>query len=155
MSFEPGDRVCAVCARVLDRVERAGDTVGWQHTAADLPADHPAVPVEPGEVHTALRCDFCLAEHPGWEIPARAFDYAGAPDAGSDGDWSACDICAELVRRHRWTALRQRAVAAFVQRHPLPVADTGPVGRALGRLYRQLRENMLGPPRPIHPDRAR
>jgi hypothetical protein len=149
VSFEPGDRVCAVCARVLDRVERAGVTVGWRHTLIDTPADHPAVPVRPEQVHTASRCDFCSADAPSWAIPARPFVYEGAPDAGSDGDWAGCDACAELIRRNRWTALRQRAVAAFAARTGAPADQLEPLGRALGRLYRQLRRNMLGPPQPL------
>jgi len=153
VSFAAGDRVCAVCARVLDLVEHDGAVRGWQHTMADQPEDHPAVPVAPADVHAALRCDFCLADDPRWDIPARTFVYDGAPGAGSDGDWAACDACAELIRRHRWTMLRQRAVAAFVDRHGLAPEQEQRMGRALGRLYRQLRANMLGPPRPIEPAR--
>jgi hypothetical protein len=86
-----------VRARVLDRAERAGVTVGWRHTFIDTPAHHPAVPVRPADVDTAGQCDFCSADAPSWEIPAQPFVYEGAPDAGwdagSDGDWAACDAC--------------------------------------------------------------
>ena len=159
--------VCAVCGRILNAyVSPEGDR-SWLHTFADLPEDHPAVPVGTDEGITAQsRCDFCSAESPAWELPARSFVLPGLTlgpvDNGSHGNWSACDRCAQLIDRNQWTALRRRALAAWSVSAPGtdigPASeadgaevDVGGVDRQLSQLYRLLRCNVTGPLRRSRP----
>jgi hypothetical protein len=113
-------QVCAVCGRILNLYVSAEGERSWLHTFADLPEDHPAVPVGTDEgIVPQPRCDFCSAEDPTWELPSCSFVVPGLTlgpvDNGSHGDWSACDSCAQLISRNQWTALRRRALTAWSQ----------------------------------------
>ncbi len=123
---------CAVCARVLDAVTTPPKygflgVTSYRHGLADLPEDHPAVPVPPDQVHTAARCDFCSADDPAWIVPARSFRLEAVPQAHSV---------------EAWAALRRRVLAAFARREQV----TPGMAAGLNRLYKQLRANLLGPP---------
>lgn len=133
-------RACAVCARMLDYFQATdGGESGWQHGFVDSPADHLAVPVEPGQIHTRGRCDFCSAESPTWMIPARDFHAVGA--SYSDGGWGACEACKTLVDGDRWNTLIARVMTA---------CDLPPDAVThLRRLYRALRANITGAPTPL------
>ena len=62
-------QVCAVCGRILNAYVSPEGKRSWLHTFADLPEDHPAVPVGPGEgIIPQPRCDFCSAKDPAWEL---------------------------------------------------------------------------------------
>ena len=149
-------QVCAVCGRILNAYVSSEGERSWLHTFADLPEDHPAVPVGTGEgIIPQPRCDFCSAEDPAWELPARSFVIPGLTlgpvDNGSHGSWSACDRCAQLIDRNQWTALRRRALAAWSD--SATGQDTDPdrdvaeadLDRQLAQLYRLLRRNVTGP----------
>lgn len=149
-------RVCAVCARTLECVvptENGRDLpelASWRHGIQDSPADHPAVPVEAGEIHAAMRCDFCNVEDPSWDVPVADFtmsSYEDQPREDSAGGWAACARCAELIQSNQWSALLRHAVASFMMKHP--DAEEAEVWADVGKLYRDLRRNMLGPPRPL------
>lgn len=148
-SNDPEARACAVCARVLDRVVAPDrvTTTGYKHSDADLPEDHPAVPVPYAAVNLRGRCDFCFVEHPTWQIPARRFDYDSIPDAGSADNWAACDTCAGYIAADRWTALRRYVLARYVSGEaPSKNMTIAELDTALGRLWRQLRQNITGAP---------
>jgi hypothetical protein len=152
-------RVCAVCGRILNAYVSPEGERSWLHTFADLPEDHPAVPVGLSDGIIALpRCDFCSAEDPAWELPARSFVIPGLTlgpvGNGSHGNWSACATCAQLIDRNQWTALRRRALAAWSD--STTGEDTGADGEAdvdrqLSQLYRLLRRNVTGPLRRCRP----
>ena len=152
-------RVCAVCGRILNSYLSPAGCQSWLHTFADLPEDHPAVPVRLSDGVTAQpRCDFCSDEHPTWEVPARSFVVpgltSGPVDNASHGNWSACDRCAELIRRNQWTALRRRALAAWSDSAAAAGTGSGPtagIDQQLAQLYRLLRRNITGPPRRSQP----
>lgn len=133
--------VCAVCARILDRVT---DPTGSRYDHGDGEADHPAVPVHPSQLAAVdLRCDFCFTPDPGWTVPVENFRYGVLPDHGSLGDWLACDACAGLILRGLWSDLLRRAVAGLDERQgPTPAA----VVDQLSLLHRQLRRHLTGLP---------
>ena len=149
-------RVCAVCGRILNVYVSPEGRRAWLHTYADLPEDHPAVPVDLGDgIHPRPRCDFCDSEQPTWELPARSFILpglsSGPVEDASHGNWAACDRCAQMIDRNQWNALRRRALAAWSDRADDPTQQTA-VERQLGQLYRQLRRNITGPAHRSPPD---
>ena len=146
----PEPRACAVCARVLAAITLDGAEVRYDHELIDQPADHPPVPVPPDAIHTRQRCDFCTAEDPGWVLPARTFSVPGLP-AASVQAWAACEPCAALIRLNQWTRLRARCVPILAATNP--AMRPAEVDAALGRLWRQLRRNLIAghPIRKAHP----
>ena len=66
----------------------------------------------------------------------------------NEGDWAACDICADLFRAGKWNAIIGRVAKAFRAHSGQPV-QTG----ALRMVYRQLRAHITGPLRlTVRPD---
>jgi hypothetical protein len=129
--------ICAVCLRALDRRTDAFG-VRWLHTSLD-PAAHTPQPVPMPSGWTGGRCDFCSANNPSWELPARSFKMPLTTHHGSEGGWAACDTCADLIRENRWDTVLDRACEQF-----------GPPARpALRVMYRRLRANVTGPVRRI------
>jgi hypothetical protein len=145
-----GPMACAVCARVLDRVgsfdsDEAEAGVAWAHLLSGAPADHLAVPVPVDQVQVLYRCDFCSVDGPEWTVPAASFAVDGIP-AGSIAGWAACDVCAALVGRNEWSALRRRVLARYLPHGLMGDAAEESMGRTLDRTWRQLRANITGPP---------
>ena len=147
-ALEPPRRVCAVCARVLAATTRDGEFV-YRHERIDSPADHPAVPVAPQAIQTRARCDFCLAEDPAWIVPARSFQPAGTAQM-SVGAWAACQVCAPLIGRNQWAALRRHVIARYRDADRLGGLSEQVVAAGLSRLWRQLRPHITGEPVRIH-----
>jgi hypothetical protein len=65
-------------------------------------------------------CDFCSSPDVRWRYPARDFTRSvmGVVDAGSRGDWAACDACHRLIR----LSLRDKLVERCLKRYPLYAA---------------------------------
>lgn len=143
---EPEKRTCAVCARVLDAYEIDGE-VTWGHTLAGADDDHPAVPVEPDEVQTKYRCDFCNEDEPKWVVPVRPFPVPDQPGVMSGENWSACEGCGHLIELNQWTALLRRVAESWERRHGLPMLPEVKTG--LSSVYRVLRKNITGSMRPV------
>jgi len=135
MSSNVPIRACAVCARILDHADGAG----YMHMISD---GHVVVPVVPSEIRTDYRCDFCTAPHPTWVLPADSFKVAGIP-AGSDGGWSACEACADLLRADDWAGLVRRAIREYAvwAGHPM-LAESR---MFLAQTYRRLSSKVSGP----------
>jgi len=135
-----------VCGRVLDYWER----VGWVHSFGSQDPeelDHPPIPVSTEEAGEQLRsrCDFCYADYPEYQIPARTFTRGASV---SVGDWAACDGCVRLIQRDQWNKLMERVVASWTARH----GQMSEAVRAdLRGMYRQLRKNITGSPRRTGP----
>lgn len=59
-------------------------------------------------------CDFCADIHPVWDYGCEDFvcnDVPcpfGGPFFASAGSWAACETCAEMIERGRWTRLVAR-----------------------------------------------
>lgn len=147
-------RACAVCAHVLDHyVEWRGGTIvaeRWQHTPQDEPADHLAVPVDPGEIHTEPSCDFCLGgDPPAWTLPASSFIYRqqapGHVGDGSRGGWGVCGPCAGLIRADNWRGLLNRALRLWTEKDNMPAEQRPIVARFVWDRWMQLRDNVTGP----------
>jgi hypothetical protein len=148
---DPAARVCAVCGRVADQNEEGG----YLHIADLLSgeADHPVVPVLPGEVHTNGKCDFCYGDNPTFIVPVRTFEFDGVPrielpevtikGMGSIGDWAACEPCAKLIERNAWSALLRR-----LQEND-PRAAIPEVATSTRRRWRKVRANITGSVRPF------
>lgn len=139
-------RACAICGRMLSHhTTLAGKSIGWEHGAQEQPEDHPAVPVSLDQIELLGRCDFCNVDFPAWEVPARDFELP-LPGQRSCGAWSACDTCADLLRRDRWAELLDRCARLGAERNGMSVQ----VVRALvGPLFRRLRKNITGPVRRV------
>lgn len=165
MPEDESRRVCAVCARGLHRFvdTLTGDMEYIHPFDMELAEtdDHIPVPVLPSEISMDTRCDFCFWRDPQWVIPAKSFEYAtwqkiGMPIRGeSIGSWGACDVCADFVNRGLWSNLQRRSIEAH--RQLTAEMELGPdhtdkeatefVAAYTRTLFRQLRKNILGPPR--------
>lgn len=153
---EPEKRSCAVCARILNPIVTPGGEVHWEHAEMDW-ADHPAVPVEPGEVHTRQRCDFCSSDDPEWVIPTRTFDSGSFPmptglvDTASGENFAACEACRNLVETNQWNGLVRRVAKAMGDKHGFDPQDEAgqAVLAGLKDFYRKLRKNITGAARPL------
>lgn len=134
----PGRKVCATCLRVLDHHSEKG----WTHPEADPTLqDHEVRPVPDIEmIGIAEKCDFCFADETEWILPAR--DFQVGPNHGSEGDWAACNQCAELIRKNMWTRLIERVKDTWPHQYGDPISDDGELW--LRRTYRKLRLNITG-----------
>lgn len=153
--MDPRARVCAVCGRPAEHYSDHG----WLHLADTITgtADHPVVPVEPGEVHLAAVCDFCYEPEPGFCLPVRDFLFGGMvattdmPDGNkarneSLGNWAACGVCAKLIERNDWNGLIRRVLASYAERRGYE--PSAALRDELRRQYRALRKNIIGAVRP-------
>lgn len=145
---EPDKRSCAVCARVLHALETTDRGVTWIHSLQDQPEDHIPIPVEPHEVRTAYRCDFCDVDESVYVVGARPFPVPGSAGTMSSSDWSACAPCAALVEANQWSALARRVMASWEKRHGLPMPEHSIT--ALRAMYRALRKNLTGRIEPLN-----
>lgn len=148
--FDPRHRVCAVCARVMEYVTPDDGEPYWRHglgTVADGLDDHLPVPVTPGEIRTEWKCDFCYLPEVTYGVPVADFSLAGFDRAGSIGDWSACTACADLITRNDWNGVIRRVAESWEERCGEPLAPS--TEAKLRAVYRQLRKNMIGLPRPF------
>ena len=140
MKREAPPRDCAVCARPL--TFHSGQ--GYIHIQ-DADLDHIPVPVEPGEVRTNYRCDFCNVELTGtwWDIPARDFEtaFSTVDLVNMDGGegWAACSECAPYVNVRDWRGLVRRVARSFPE--PMPTESRV----RLMETYRRLDEHICGP----------
>jgi hypothetical protein len=70
------------------------------------------------------RCDFCLSIPVVRLFTSNSFILDEAhPEVGlgallSDGGWAACAVCAALVDADNWKGVTDRALSAFIGRHP-------------------------------------
>lgn len=159
---------CAVCAEVLFPRTDHGEVVSWLHRAEltdawgeahgiDLatiaaakerlghrPVDHVAIPVRRDEVQAETKCDFCSQPNPTWVLPVASFS-ADAVNASTQ-DWSACEVCARLLKKSRWEQLTNRAITAMSARHGLSPSEPRLV-LGLKALHAQVREHQTGPVR--------
>ena len=130
---------CAVCGLVLHHRTvffDVGSTQTWFHSAV---ADHLTVAVPVQDISTNFQCDFCMSAHARWTLPVE--QYVVAPGSVNDGDWAACDSCAELLLGNDWDALTTRAHQHFVANDPdMPLAPRV----AFEGIYRQLRPHVIG-----------
>jgi hypothetical protein len=147
----PQRRVCAVCGRVLDRQDNR-----WFHGLAfendpDV-QDHPVIAVLDTDVpagHIRAKCDFCFADDPEYVLPAYTFEIPGQPN-GSDGDWAACQGCADCIERNDWNGLTRRSRVSYEIRHDTVLSDE--LVRAMKHMHRTLRKNIRGPLRRVAED---
>ena len=138
---EPEQMACAVCARKLN--SRAYDSGEVVYTHADFDEenlDHPPVPVDPGEVHTEYRCDFCNADRPLYRLPANSFPVGMGAMSGTD--WAACALCAPYIEQNQWNALVRHVAASWEARHKEKMPEE--VREALRATYRRLRKHITG-----------
>lgn len=143
-------RICAVCGHTLDYHGWDDGSVGlgWDHTQFDKDigeADHPAIPVLPGEVPEQPRCDFCLIGQPMFVVPVEKFRIARrhiSPD-----DWAACPECAVLVRDRKWEPLIERVCWLSPHRGILPESM---LRDGFTVLYRTLEQHIIGDVYPIN-----
>jgi hypothetical protein len=146
---EPQIMVCQKCGRVLDFYESLSESEpsSYRHTYQDQArADHEPVPIPATNTNVKARCDFCnddiLSPDQVWTVPVKTFEMPVEPHMRrlfppqiSEGDWAACQICAELIGTEQWDDLATRA------------SHDDPVNRKiLLPLYRALRENITGKP---------
>jgi hypothetical protein len=145
---EPGQRACAVCARILNSWTDAdtGEVI-YDHTPQDGAVDHPAMPVEPAAIHTEYRCDFCNEDESAFILPVRDFLLPGTANAHSGTDWSACNPCAALIDLNQWSALKRRCEAVWRFRHGVDMDATRKQGLTI--LWRAMRKNISGSLRPF------
>ena len=73
--------------------------------------------IEPGS-HPI--CDFCSDHNPVRVYAAADFTFQkeSALPQVSEGAWSACQACAEMIDAENWPALTERALAALYKKFP-------------------------------------
>lgn len=138
--------ICRVCDRVLTtRTNQDGVTL--EHGPHDRD-DHEVEPIPAPPGWAGGDCDLCGAKPPTHVLPVKDFRVPGRPNETSQGNWAACEKCANLIKFRRWADLEQRVFAA--QRGKgVPDLLIDRVG--IHRLYARLRKNITGPIRPIAP----
>ena len=113
--------VCARCGMVIKQMFLlTGDAedaqLAWVHGG---PADHEPDVAFPGSP-PRLYCDFCSQPDPVWIIDTDrdatvVINWTNELPVTENlqGSWAACQVCAQLVRRRRMRALRNRSLAVF------------------------------------------
>jgi hypothetical protein len=96
--------------------------------------------VDAAKIQVNGKCDFCFANDPGWVLPTESFETAGR--WGSDGDWAACDSCAEHLANDDWCGLFTRAVLSWESRH---CRMSHRQAEGLRSLYEQVARHRFGP----------
>lgn len=76
--------------------------------------------VGPGNV-----CDFCSDEEPHYIEDCETFEawalgpgLEALPIGISEGGWSSCVPCHEMIKARKWHTLQRRAVDAMVRKYP-------------------------------------
>jgi hypothetical protein len=109
--------MCSGCHRVLNRREDPDGTQTWLHSAADYAAACPGgEPVDVDETVLLAVCDFCSTpvERHALMVRCEPFSYDLGPDTHyDDGQWAACEICADLIRAGAWDDLAEHAVYRY------------------------------------------
>lgn len=131
--------ICRTCHHALDVVLN-GDGAHYVHTAADAD-DHEVIAVTPTEGWHG-RCDFCSDISPTHVLPAKVFALPDAPEHMSQGNWAACDPCANLLRNERWDWLLARVIANFHATYGFPMPKA--VQAHVSTLYRALQLAVTG-----------
>lgn len=96
-------------------------------------------------------CDFCSSPDVRWRYPARDFTRSvmGVVDAGSRGDWAACNACHRLIRRN----LRDDLVERCLQHYPIYAVLSEPAKAAARRELRAIQDDFWasreGAPEPL------
>src|SRR5262245_17305781 len=150
--------MCSVCHQVLVAIEDlTTGRVAWEHTGVApsgcvlfLP-----VPVDPDVV--LQFCDFCSSPTPragGWVVRCEPFGHGLVDEdsgqlvgalTGDDGQWDACEVCADLIRAGQWDALAEHAVYSFTRKHPdVRGAQRQQLKDDLVALHRGVRRGFLG-----------
>jgi hypothetical protein len=148
--------ICAVCGFPLDRFTDA-DGARFVHTPLALATlakrggvPHNPVPIEAPPGYAGGFCDFCSAQPPLFVLPARDFTFPDSPHQSSNGDWSACAACGELLAGGDWSGLVERAARAIERENaPIPPGYGRVLRESLTRTYARLRECVTGPLRPL------
>jgi len=85
-------------------------------------------------------CDFCSS--PDVTRRYRAKSFVDPARLGiSDGDWAACDVCADLVDGEHWKALENRSIETFPG--GVDEAHEVPMRIYIASLHRKFRENRI------------
>ncbi|SRR5713101_1384357 len=99
------------------------------------------VPVPGGE-----HCDFCTVSPIVKLYNCANFVLKGRavfPNSRSRGRWAACRKCTELVEAGRWSALAERALRKFVQRHTVPRHEVPIMWSQFTEVVRLFSENRI------------
>lgn len=150
--------MCAVChARLNAKEDENGNFVKWMHGVI---ADHDPRPVPEVTEDTILVCDFCLAEHPTWDMPCGPMTPVQSAEADtlmiSVSDWAACTACKDCVVEERYQDLVERIFQGQKRRDP-EMGDIEKASPAMAMMMRlgisrqmaDFRAARTGPPVPI------
>lgn len=127
---DPAPKICATCGGPLDFLEERDEPEGrYVHAREEFgQRTHVVLPVDPSEVsEISNRCDFCFADGTmNWSVITHPFktehiviNDSGRPESyvqNYSSIWAACDDCADLIRRRRYSALVNRVLDAYQQR---------------------------------------
>ena len=101
---------------------------------------------------TSSICDFCSDPELRYIYPCRRFVCAyDDVTTVSEGGWTACDDCADLIERDRRAELYVRAIGAQRERHPLlrDPSLMGSIARRVSTLQSSFFEHRDGARRPL------
>jgi len=124
-------RMCSVCHQVLVKIEDlTTGRISWQHTGTQPSGCVLFIPLPVVPDQLATFCDFCSTPTPRsgrWVARCEPFGHGLVDEdtgqlvgalTGDDGQWDACEVCADLIRAGQWDELTEHAVWCFTRKHP-------------------------------------
>lgn len=138
-------RLCAVCGHGLNLLgPDPDDPVAYIHSPG-TGADHPAVPVEAGEVPMRPVCDVCnLVTSPEEVYTWPCHDFVMPNGSANDGDWALCPGCHGLALNGRWDELIEVVLGDFVEQHGEKVREQ--IEPQIRAFHKQFREHTYDTP---------
>jgi hypothetical protein len=144
-------QMCSGCRRVLSEREDADGSKSWVHSADYADACPGGEPVAVDESVLLAICDFCSTPVPrhALMVKCRPFGYAyEAPETDvhvDDGQWAACEVCADMIRADQWDALAEHCVYCMERLHgAMAPAIRAGVLDGIRQLHAAVRLNMVG-----------
>src|SRR5215471_10485187 len=89
-------------------------------------------------------CDFCSDPNPIRVYAAADFmvEKTSHLPQVSEGAWSACRNCSDLINAEKWNELTHRAFEAILQRHHISIIDQPKMFRSMLELHARFRQHM-------------
>lgn len=151
--------MCSVCRKPLNaRTDLDTGQTDYVHALGNE-CGQPFLPIPLDEETLEAVCDFCNAPIPahGWLVRTEPFGWTLGAEVNpleyvpltepneDDGQWAACDICADLIRDGQWDELDRHSMWTFEHVHgPLSDDLRDEIFAAMHALHAPVRERLIG-----------